>query len=97
MKRCFGATGVELAAAIVDEGDDVAILRLMWISGQGQLAVLLDNWSIELFKIVRSKNGEMALVNYAKYSPEVRALQISNFVSFNFVDMFHSNLKDNRA
>ena len=52
------------------EDEEASILRIKWIQGQGQLAVLLDNWSIELFKIAplqNAKNGQMSLIHYAKY------------------------------
>ena len=47
--------------------------------------MLLDNWSIELFKIgpvPNSKIGEMSLSQYAKYKPEVR-VEITSWVHAN--------------
>lgn len=71
--RVYGAVGVEMIGATEEE---VVINRLKWLPGRGALAVVLENWTIQIFHIVpfkASKRGEMGLALKCSYQPETRA------------------------
>lgn len=71
--RVFGAPGIELTGACEE---DAAVLKVKFIPGKGLIAVLLDSWSISLFKLAtlqNSKIGEVGLQLKFEYKPEIRA------------------------
>lgn len=61
--RVYGAPGVEMIGATEQE---VVINRIKWLPGRGALAVILEDWSLQIFHIIPLKTatkGEMGLGN----------------------------------